>query len=73
MGGHFDGKVRFLVEEMTKDNSGAMVLSVTLAILHGGQALHMRLTKAMVLLFKHSIGRLIWIQTDQQNPPRTTK
>jgi hypothetical protein len=28
--GHFDGKLLFLVKEMTKDNSGAMVISVTL-------------------------------------------
>ncbi len=37
-GGHFDGELRFLVEETTKEDSGAMVVSMTLAILDGGWA-----------------------------------
>jgi hypothetical protein len=73
MGSHFDGKLRFLVEETTKDNSDAVVVSVTFTIPHGGRAPPVRLAKAMVLLFAHSIGRSIWIQTDQQYPPAMTK
>jgi hypothetical protein len=38
MGSHFDGKFRFLVEETTKDDSGAMVVSMTLSISDGGWA-----------------------------------
>ncbi len=72
-GSHFDGELRFLVEETIKDNSGAVVVSVTLAIPDGGRAPPVRLTKAMVLLFAHSVGRLIRIQTDQQYPPTKPK
>jgi hypothetical protein len=72
-GGHFDGKLRLLVQETMKDNSGAMVVSVTLAILEGRRAPPVRLAKAMVSLFAHSIGQSIWIQMDQQNLPTTTK
>ncbi len=72
-GGHFDSKSRFLVEEMTKDNSGAMVMSMTLAIPNGRRALLVHLAKVMVLSSTHPIARSIWIQTDQQLPPTTTK
>jgi hypothetical protein len=64
-GGHFDGEFRFSVEETTKDDSGAVVVSVTLAIPNGSQAPPVRLAKAMVLSFAHSITRAIWIQTEQ--------
>ncbi len=56
-GSHFDGKLRFLVEETTKDDSGAVVVSVTLAIPDGGRAPPVRLAKVMVSLFAHSIGQ----------------
>jgi hypothetical protein len=42
MGGHFDSKLSLLVEEMTKDNSDAVVVSMTLAIPDGGWAPPMR-------------------------------
>ncbi len=52
-GGHFDGELRFLVEETTKEDSGAVVVSVTLAIPNGGWAPPMRLANVMVVLFAH--------------------
>jgi hypothetical protein len=64
-GGHFDGKLRFSVEETTKDNSCTMVVSMTLAIPDGSRAPPVRLAKVMALLFAHSIAQSIWIQTEQ--------
>ncbi len=56
MGSHFDSKLRFLVAGMTKDESGAMVMSMALVIPDGSRAPPVRLTMAMVLLFANSIA-----------------
>jgi hypothetical protein len=60
--GHFDVKLIFSLEETTKDNSYAVVVSMTLVIPDGSQALLVHLAKAMVLSFTHSIPGLIQIQ-----------
>ncbi len=52
-GGHFDSELRFLVEETTKEDSGAVVVSMTLAIPDGGWAPPVRLADVMVPLFMH--------------------
>jgi hypothetical protein len=64
-GGHFDRELRFLVEETTKDDSGAAVMSMTIAIPNGNRALPVCLAKAMVLPFAHSIVQLFQIQMEQ--------
>ncbi len=64
-GSHFDGELRILVKETMKDNSGAVVVSVTLAIPGSSVAPPMHLAKATVLLFAHSIAQSIWIQIGQ--------
>jgi len=64
-GGHFDGELRFSVEEIMKDGSGVIVVSVTLAIPDGGRAPPKRLAEAMVSSFAQSIARSIRMRTEQ--------
>ncbi|KAL7439921.1 hypothetical protein ACHAXH_004537 [Discostella pseudostelligera] len=61
-GGHFDGELRFLVEE--KENGG-LVISVTLAIPDGGRVPTARLAEAMVSSIAHSIAQSTLIRTKQ--------
>jgi hypothetical protein len=60
-GGHFDGELRFSVEER-KD---AVVVGVTLAIPDGGRAPPVRLAEAMVSSFAESIAQSTRIRTRQ--------
>ena len=64
-GGHFEGELRFSVEEIMKDDGGVVVVSVTLAIPDGGRAPPERLAEAMVSSFAQSIARSIRIRTEQ--------
>jgi hypothetical protein len=64
-GGHFDGELRFSVEEIMKDGGGVIVVSVTLAIPDGGRAPPKRLAEAMVSSFAQSIARSIRMRTEQ--------
>ncbi len=61
-GGHFDGELRFSVEE--KENGG-VVISVTLAIPHGGRSPTARLAEEMVSSIAHSIAQSTLIRTKQ--------
>ena len=61
-GGHFDGELRFSVEE--KENGG-VVINVTLAIPHGGRSPTARLAEEMVSSIAHSIAQSTLIRTKQ--------
>jgi hypothetical protein len=61
-GGHFDGELRFSIEE--RKGLGAVV-SVTLAIPKGGRAPSVRLAEAMVTSFATSIAQSSRIRTRQ--------
>lgn len=62
-GGHFDGELRFLVVEDIEKS--AIVISVTLAIPHGGRAPSARLAEALVSSIVQSIAQSILIRTKQ--------
>jgi hypothetical protein len=61
-GGHFDGELQFSVEQ--QENSG-LVISVTLAIPHGGRAPPARLAEEMVSSIAHSIAQSTLMRTKQ--------
>ncbi|KAL7533833.1 hypothetical protein ACHAXR_005470 [Thalassiosira sp. AJA248-18] len=53
-GGHFDGELRFMVQD---GDSGSIAISVTFAIPKGGRAPPIRLAEAMVSSFAQSIAQ----------------
>ena len=61
-GGHFDGELQFSVEQ--QENSD-LVISVTLAIPHGGRAPPARLAEEMVSSIAHSIAQSTLMRTKQ--------
>lgn len=67
VGGHFDGELRFLIEEVdTEDDaSSAVAISVTLAIPSGGRALPIRLAEAMVSSLTQSTAHSLQIRLKQ--------
>merc|ERR1719296_131506 len=76
MGGHFDGELRFLVEEKKrkktkKGGDSGVVLSVTLAIPKGGRAPPPRLAEAMVSSLAQSIAQSSQIRMKQTLSRRT--
>ena len=66
-GGHFDGELRFLIEEVdTEDDaSSAVAISVTLAIPSGGRALPIRLAEAMVSSLTQSTAHSLQMRLKQ--------
>jgi hypothetical protein len=62
-GGHFDGELRFSIEE--KRGLGGAVVSVTLAIPKGGRSPPVRLAEAMVSSFAASVAQSSRIRTRQ--------
>jgi hypothetical protein len=62
-GGHFDGELRFSIEE--RRGLGGAVVSVTLAIPKGGRSPPVRLAEAMVSSFANSIAQSSRIRTRQ--------